>query len=311
MPRQSKLAPHHAEIVACATAGWSDVRIARELESRKKTVCDYRKAHGIAAASPGPATRRGKSTLDPFDALIRRRVAEGWGGARIAAEIGCKQGTVTYYLKMHGIKTAHRFGQGRPDLKGKWQLAPHDALIRKRVAEGRTDPEIAAEIGCLASLVSSYRKRIGLGAAFPTGSRGEKSPGWKGGRYWDKHVGWYVYRPDHPNAYGGRYVLEHRLVMEEHLGRLLTPDEIVIHRDRDKSNNAIANLELVKVPDDGSKRSKQGNGPRRLTDQQHRNLQAASSAAKRGVPLSPEHRAKVSASVRAAWQRKREQQAAA
>ena len=80
---------------------------------------------------------------------------------------------------------------------------------------------------------------------------GEKSPGWKGGRYTterDKYI--YTWAPNHPNAVkggkgGGNYVLEHRLVMEKILGRYLTKKEDVNHINGNKKDNRPENLRLV------------------------------------------------------------------
>lgn len=55
----------------------------------------------------------------------------------------------------------------------------------------------------------------------------------------------WVHQPEHPNAYSGRYVPEHVLVMEEFMGRLLDPStESVHHVDGDRTNNNIKNLQL-------------------------------------------------------------------
>lgn len=55
--------------------------------------------------------------------------------------------------------------------------------------------------------------------------------------------------PTHPQAMSNGYVLEHRLVMEGHLGRLLHSDEVVHHIDGNKSNNDIANLRVMSQPE--------------------------------------------------------------
>ena len=55
---------------------------------------------------------------------------------------------------------------------------------------------------------------------------------------------WALYRPSHPNSWKQGYVLEHRLIMEEHIGRYLTKLEVVHHKDGDTENNEIENLEL-------------------------------------------------------------------
>jgi hypothetical protein len=54
-----------------------------------------------------------------------------------------------------------------------------------------------------------------------------------------------VCAPHHPNRNGHGRVLEHRLVMERMIGRLLESHEIVHHKDGVKTNNKPSNLELT------------------------------------------------------------------
>lgn len=54
----------------------------------------------------------------------------------------------------------------------------------------------------------------------------------------------YAVVPEHPNSTINGYVLEHRVVMENYLGRLLDDDEVVHHVDDNKKHNDIENIEL-------------------------------------------------------------------
>jgi len=61
-----------------------------------------------------------------------------------------------------------------------------------------------------------------------------------------------------------RVVLEHRRVMEEHIGRPLTSEEIVHHIDYNKHNNNITNLMLCK--DKAEHRKQHAYGTKRIRE---------------------------------------------
>lgn len=69
---------------------------------------------------------------------------------------------------------------------------------------------------------------------------------WKGGKRIDDHGYVRIYDKN------GRYRREHRVVMEQHLGRPLKTHEIVHHKNRDKTDNRVDNLEITNRPSHSS-----------------------------------------------------------
>jgi phage FluMu protein Com len=59
----------------------------------------------------------------------------------------------------------------------------------------------------------------------------------------------YAIVPGHPKATANNYVLEHRIVVENHIGRLLDSNEVVHHINGNKKDNRISNLEILSSSD--------------------------------------------------------------
>lgn len=118
-------------------------------------------------------------------------------------------------------------------------------------------------------LTPEHKAKIGIN------QRGENNKRWKGGRH-KLSSGYFLnYNTEHPHRMNN-YVLEHRIVVEKKIGRILLRSEDVHHIDEDKENNNPDNLHLFKSRRDHSYYHKMKNIGREVAlqyeyEQVHRN----------------------------------------
>jgi len=137
--------------------------------------------------------------------------------------------------------------------------------------EGQTQRWVAEQLGCTNQSVSRLCRRFGIRAQRRGPRCGPGHPEWKGGRHTDKDGYVLVWVEDHPHRRKHtRYMFEHRLVVEAHLGRYLDPGEVIHHIDGNKQNNTIANLELFSSNADHLRHELTGRVPRWTEDGKRR-----------------------------------------
>lgn len=89
------------------------------------------------------------------------------------------------------------------------------------------------------SVSQKVRNKIG------NANSGENSYTWKGGKFKTRSGYIMVLKKSHPYANANGYVAEHRLIMEEKIGRFMKHNEHIHHLNENRNDNRIENLELL------------------------------------------------------------------
>lgn len=184
----------------------------------------------------------------------------GLSAREVGRKLGASQGVILRYLGQLGI-TRPKGQRKTPRMTiavgtrfGKWTVtkSPYpsgtyanghtryladvtcDCGTKKSVIAGTLRNGSSASCGCWKP---DHFRSVGA-------RRGSEHGAWKGGRQ-RRHSGYVLIRdPDHPNAWSNGYVPEHIKVMSEHLGRPMMPDETVHHKNGQRDDNRLGNLEV-------------------------------------------------------------------
>jgi len=177
-----------------------------------------------------------------WDNLEELYIEKKMSSPEIAKLKGCSPPTLRNHLRKQGIeirKTAKYDWRDLEDLYLKEQLSMDEiaiikvcptctvyAALKSRNIPIRTHKE-AARLAFSKHKMRDYK--------------GSNHPRWKGGRIKTPLGYIIVYKPNHPYANKTGRVMEHRLVMEEKLGRYLFPWEVVHHKGTKYPMGSIEN----------------------------------------------------------------------
>ena len=163
---------------------------------------------------------------------------DGWSLALVAAELDSNTGRVAQAIRMAGGTIRSRAWDAERRVEA---LALYEG--------GATLDEVAKALQSNDRRVAEAIRQAG-GTIRGTGAPLQRNSHWKGGRHVDKDGYVLLKRPDHPDADCHGYIREHRLVMEQKIGRRLLPEEVPHHLNDDHADNRPDNLELY--PSNGS-----------------------------------------------------------
>lgn len=220
----------------------STQKVARRLEIGVSTAHRVLKAAGVVM--PGrfdPIVQERKRALTGArEQAAARDYASGMRMADLRRKYGVGQWAILSAVKRCNVKERPRGQQVRRFSNNEQRE------IRRLYVSGWTQSQIAVQLSSSQAVIGRVLTSLGV-ATRGRAARGSQHGSWKGGRVRiGEYIGVLVEKDDplHCMVHQSGYVLEHRLVMARALGRPLTASETVHHLDGNKTNNAIANLQL-------------------------------------------------------------------
>jgi hypothetical protein len=165
----------------------------------------------------------------------------------ICSRLGCRDGTLYRALQeakipLRGIKAS------RPASRRKWITQEYEEII-DQWKEGSSKSKIAKEHKTHPGTIDCILRAHGYDPSDLRYAQGKKNHRWKNGRTFDKE-GYILIRVTDeikfwlPPNWKNPYAREHRIIMAEHLNRPLVDDETVHHKNGNRADNRIENLQL-------------------------------------------------------------------
>ena len=232
-----------ARMVELHRAGKTGPEIAAELGIGETTVYRWLPRAGVSLQPPKGRQKRGSGNYK-LDYEQELALCEQYKAGATLKELMEAYGfgsfeSVRKILLRHGVQTRQQ---------GNHTYATLDAVTKRRIVafykKHRSIWKVAKAVGLGTGLVRRHLVEVGL---YPQTQPGTGSR-WQGGEQLTR-AGYRLVKlpPDHPYigmVQANGYVLEHRLVMAEYLGRPLYEWESVHHIDGNRQHNEITNLQL-------------------------------------------------------------------
>ena len=168
-----------------------------------------------------------------IEAEVLRLYCAGFSGKEVADQLGVSSATVMHYCQDAGITRRNRWITQREidKMLTLYERGLASTLVAKKL--GRSHAQVYRILDSY-NVIRSWDDYKAL--RYPPGT----PPRWvktmtRGYVVWQAH------------RLGSLHVriLEHRLVMEKHLGRALRDDEDIHHKNRNRSDNRLSNLQVM------------------------------------------------------------------